>query len=85
MVSISVTFFFFFFWLYLQHMEVPRPGIKSEMQLQATPQLQQHQILNPPCHSRNSPLFFFNSPLMGNAMSKVLGGFLAGRGCTYGM
>ena len=33
--------FVFFFWLYLRHMEIPRPGIKSELQLQ------QCQILNP--------------------------------------
>ena len=28
-------------------MEVPRPGIESELQLKPMPQLQQHQILNP--------------------------------------
>ena len=28
-------------------MEVPRPGIKSELHLRPMPQLQQHQILNP--------------------------------------
>ena len=29
-------FFFFFSWLHPQHMEVPRPGIESELQLQQT-------------------------------------------------
>ena len=33
--------FFFFFWPYLQHMEVPWPGIQTK------PQMQQCQILNP--------------------------------------
>ena len=37
----------------LQHMKFPRPGIKSK------PQLWQHQILNPPHHSRNSPQKIF--------------------------
>ena len=56
------TYFFFFLQLHLQHIEVPRLGVKSELQLQActtatTPpnlshifdlghNLQQHQILN---------------------------------------
>ena len=28
-------------------MEVPRPGIETELQLQAMPELQKHQIFNP--------------------------------------
>ena len=35
-------------------MEVPRPGIKSEPQMQPKAQLWQHWILNPLCHSRTS-------------------------------
>ena len=35
-------------------MEVPEPGIKSELELRSTPQLQQCQIFNSPCHSGNS-------------------------------
>ena len=62
-ISVKLTFFFFFFFLglYLQHMEVPRLGVKSELWLWPTPQpqqlgiratsatysLQQHRILNP--------------------------------------
>ena len=38
---------FLFFWLHLQHMEVPRPGNESELQLQPTPQLQQCHIVKP--------------------------------------
>ena len=45
---------FGFFWLHLQHMEVPRPGIKSEPQLWLTPQVWQHRILNPLHHSGKS-------------------------------
>ena len=33
----------------------PRPGKKSEPQPQLTPQLQQHQILDPLCHNTNPP------------------------------
>ena len=39
-------FSFFFFLPHLQHVEVPRPGIKPVPQLQPEPQLQQCQILN---------------------------------------
>ena len=35
------------------HMEVPRPGIRSEPQLWPAPKLQQHQILNPLCQARD--------------------------------
>ena len=38
---------FFFFWPHPRHIEVPRPGTKSEPQLGPTPQLWQHWILNP--------------------------------------
>ena len=40
-------------------MEVSRPGIRSELHLQPTPQLWQHWILNPTCHSRNSEIIYF--------------------------
>ena len=41
--------------LHLQHMQVPRPGVESELQLKPTPQPQQHGIqaayvtYTPPC------------------------------------
>ena len=38
--------FFFFLQLNLWHMEVPRLGTESELQLSSTPQPQQHQILD---------------------------------------
>ena len=41
------TYFFLLFWLYLQHMEVPGPGIKSKLELQPMAKLRQPQILNP--------------------------------------
>ena len=44
----------FFFCPHSWHVEVPRQGIKSKMQLWPMPLLQQWQILNPLCHSRNS-------------------------------
>ena len=47
-------FCLFFSQPHLQHMEVPRPGVKSEPQLQ-----QYHQILNPLCHNRNSIIQVF--------------------------
>ena len=47
--SIPIFSYLFIFFLdsYLQHMEVPRLGVKSEMQLRATPQPQQHR--SEPC------------------------------------
>ena len=36
--SLAITLFYFillFLWLHLQHMEVPRLGVRSELQLQA--------------------------------------------------
>ena len=47
-------FFSFLFRLHLQHMEVPRPGAESELQLQTMPQPWQRQILNPLSYSRSS-------------------------------
>ena len=38
------VFCFFFLQMYLQHMEVPRPGVELELQLQPMPQLWQHLI-----------------------------------------
>lgn len=43
----------FFFQPHPWHMEVPGPGFESQLQLRSTPQLLQHRILNPLCHSRN--------------------------------
>ena len=43
-------FFFNFFFLFQphpQHIDVPRPGTESKLQLQPTPQLWQHWILIP--------------------------------------
>ena len=34
-------------------MEAPKPGVKSELQLQPAMQLQQHQLLNPLCLHRD--------------------------------
>ena len=39
--------FFFFLGLHLWHMEVPKLGVELELQLLATPQPQQRQILKP--------------------------------------
>ena len=44
------------FRLYSQHMEVPGPGTESEPQLPPMPQLPQHWILNPLCHSGNAAI-----------------------------
>ena len=41
----TITTFFFFLWPHPQHMEVSRPGIEPELQLQPMLQLQQHWIL----------------------------------------
>ena len=40
-----ILFYFIFLWLHLWQMEIPRPGIESELQLQPTPQLWQCWIL----------------------------------------
>ena len=39
-----VLHFIFYLQLHLQHMEIPGPGVKSELQLWPMPQLQQHWI-----------------------------------------
>ena len=43
----SLTSLFFLFGLHLQHMEVPRIGIESELQLPVYSQPQQCQMLKP--------------------------------------
>ena len=47
-------FFFLFLWSHPKHMEVPRPGIESELQLRP------HLLLNPVCHGRNSQSLYFS-------------------------
>ena len=49
-IGLYISFFFLFFFATPQHMEVPRTGIKSELQLRPMPQLRQCWILNPLCH-----------------------------------
>lgn len=56
----SISFSLFFFW----HMKVSGPGIESEPQLQPMPELQQHQILDPRCHSRSSYFILFSNDFM---------------------
>lgn len=49
-----MPFFFTFFFLFQSppwHKEVSRLGIESKPELQPTPQLQEHQILNPLCRA----------------------------------
>ena len=74
------VFFFFFLRLHLQHLEVPRLGAESELQLPAystatampNPScicdlhcgLQQCRILNPQNHNRNSLFIYFLSVLI---------------------
>ena len=41
------------YFLWLRHMKISRPGIKSKLQLQTMPQLQQHGIINPLCQARD--------------------------------
>ena len=44
-LSFCLSFFFFFFlWPYLLPMEVPKPGVKLELQLKPTAQPGQHWI-----------------------------------------
>ena len=43
-------------WPCARHVEVPEPGIKSELQLQPTPQLQKCQILNPLHQAKDQPM-----------------------------
>jgi len=51
MAGQGAELYFFIFQPFPQHMEVPGPRIESELQLQRTPQLQQHWILNPLCQA----------------------------------
>ena len=60
-MSLSLSsFFFFFFFLFScfgrpAAYGAPRPGIRSELQLQPMLHLWQHQILNALCHARMEP------------------------------
>lgn len=51
---VFVFVFLFLFWLHLQHIEVPKPGTESELQLQPISQLWQCWIPNLLHHSGNS-------------------------------
>ena len=49
LISFIYLFNFFFhssFWLRQQHMEIPGPGMESELQLRPIPELWRHEILN---------------------------------------
>ena len=46
---VILFFLFFFLWSYLWHKEVPRPGVKLELQLWPTRQLWQYQICDLRC------------------------------------
>ena len=65
------------FWLFLflpcpRHMEVPGRGIRSKLQLQPMPQLQQCWILNPLCRSGNSGRFLFLKAFSGCSVNEVI-------------
>ena len=51
--NIYIQFFFLFLHLHLWHMEVPRLGVKSELQLGPVPQPWQHWIINTLSHARD--------------------------------
>ena len=53
-MSLCYPFILFYFFFFSWYMEVPGPGMVSEQVLWLTPQLQQHWMLNPLYHSRNS-------------------------------
>ena len=69
-------FFFFFLKPHLQHMEVPQSGTESELQLQFTPQAQQHQTLSPVSQVRDEPAFsqrqhWVHNPVSHNRNSNI--------------
>ena len=51
--------YFILFWPHPWHMEIPGPGIKSELQLRPMPHLWHCWILNSLCPSRNSQSILF--------------------------
>ena len=53
-------FYDYFLWLHPWTIEVPRPGTESKLQLRPTPQPWQCGILNPLCHSRNTPTYSYS-------------------------
>ena len=67
----SCSAYYLFIYLFLPHtwhMAVPRPGIESKLQLQPTPQLWQHRIFNPLCHTRSSTILpIFKMELFGSS------------------
>ena len=87
-VQISPFSYFIFssFWLHPQHMEVPRPGTESELQLQPMPPLpnplsearnqtcilmDNNWALNPLSHNGNSSFFFLNGRIISYYYSAI--------------
>ena len=60
---------FFSLHLHLQHMEVPRLGVKLKLQLRPTPQLQQCQILNPLSKARDQT-FILTETMSGSYLTE---------------
>ena len=57
-------FFLFFLWPHLWHMKVPRPEMRSEVQLWPAPQQCQQWILNSLCHKRTSVFLNLSSIIL---------------------
>ena len=55
--------------LHLQHMEIPRLGVKLELQLLAAPQPQQRWILNPLSGAMNGPCILMDTSWVLNLLS----------------
>ena len=53
--NVGLLFWFFPFLATPRHMQVPRPGVESKLELQPTPQLWRCQFLNPLCPARTNP------------------------------
>ena len=53
--NVGLFFGFFPFLATPRHMQVPRPGVESKLELQPTPQLWRCQFLNPLCPARTNP------------------------------
>ena len=79
-IKIYKTLLLFFLWLHTWHVEVPRPGIEFELQLQPVLHLWQHQILwptalgwgfNPRLHNDQSCWIWILNPLCHSWNSKI--------------